>query len=464
MSSHREAPEISKDPVADSTDVYAFVSPKRPDHVTLIANFIPMQAPDGGPNFYEFGDDVLYEIHVNNRGDATRDLTFQFKFSTKVLNDKTFLYNTGPISSIGDKNWNRPQFYSVTRVEWKGEKKNKETVLGKGLRVPPVNVGPRSTPNYAKLSGQAVHDVKQGTRVFCGQRSDAFHVDLGSIFDLGALRPLNEAHLISMPGADGVNSVQGFNVHTIALEIPISKLTRDGSVPKSPLSKKAVIGVWATANRRKSQVWDKAKGKYVGHGPWEQVARLANPLFNEVIVPMAEKDEWNARPPWDDKRYAKYVNKPELAGLLPVLYPGAFPNLAKYTKPRADLNAVLLTGIPKGVVPGFQNYTGAVEADMLRLNLAIKPTAAPNDLGLVAGDAAGWPNGRRVTDDVVTVALRAVGGLTIPLVDPSFTPDGAASAAADGTTNTNAALTDTFPFLGLPGGGYQTVPGTTDAS
>ena len=381
MSSHREAPEISKDPVADSTDVYAFVSPKRPDHVTLIANFIPMQAPDGGPNFYEFGDDVLYEIHVNNRGDATRDLTFQFKFQTKVLNDKTFLYNTGPITSIGDKNWNRPQFYSVTRVEWKGEKKNKETVLGKGLRVPPVNVGPRSTPNYAKLSAQAIHDVKQGTRVFCGQRADAFHVDLGSIFDLGALRPLNEAHLISMPGADGVNSVQGFNVHTIALEIPISKLTRDGSVPKSPLSAKSVIGVWATASRRKSRMFDKAKGKYVGHGPWEQVARLANPLFNEVIVPMAEKDEWNARPPWDDKRYAKYVNKPELAGLLPVLYPGAFPNLAKYTKPRADLNAVLLTGIPKGVVPGFQNYTGAVEADMLRLNLAIPPTAQPERPG-----------------------------------------------------------------------------------
>ena len=463
MSSHREAPEISKDPVADSTDVYAFVSPKRPDHVTLIANFIPMQTPDGGPNFYEFGDDVLYEIHVNNRGDATRDLTFQFKFQTKVLNDKTFLYNTGPISSIGDKNWNRPQFYSVTRVEWKGEKKNKETVLGKGLRVPPVNVGPRSTPNYAKLSAQAVHDVKQGTRVFCGQRADAFHVDLGSIFDLGALRPLNEAHLISMPGADGVNSVQGFNVHTIALEVPISKLTRDGSKPNA-MSPKAVIGVWATASRRKSRMFDKAKGKYVGHGPWEQVARLANPLFNEVIVPMAEKDEWNARPPWDDKRYAKYVNKPELAGLLPVLYPGAFPNLAKYTKPRADLNAVLLTGIPQGVVPGFQNYTGAVEADMLRLNLAIPPTANPNDLGLVAGDAAGWPNGRRVTDDVVTVALRAVAGLTLPLVDPSFTPDGAASAVADGTTNTNAALTDTFPFLGLPGGGYQTVPGTTDAS
>ena len=267
-----------------------------------------------------------------------------------------------------------------------------------------------------------------------------------------------------MPDMDGVNSVQGFNVHTIAMEVPISKLTRDGGKPTNAMSAKAVIGVWATASRRKSRMWDQAKGKYVGHGPWEQVSRLANPLFNEVVVPMAEKDEWNARPPWDDKRYAKYVNKPELQGLLPVLYPGAFPNLAKYDKPRADLNAVLLTGIPKGVVPGFQNYTGAVEADMLRLNVAIPPTEEPNDLGLVAGDAAGFPNGRRVIDDVVTIELRAIAGLTLPLVDPRFTPDGATSAVADGTTNTNAAVTDTFPFLGLPGGGYQTVPGTTAAS
>ena len=163
-------------------------------------------------------------------------------------------------------------------------------------------------------------------------------------------------------------------------------------------------------------------------------------------------------------RFTKYVNQPELAGLLPVLYPGVFPNLAAYTKPRADLNAILMTGIPEGVVPGFQNFTGPVQADLLRLNVAIPPTAQPNDLGLVAGDAAGFPNGRRVNDDVVTIELRAVAGLTIPLVDPTYTPDGAAGAVQDGTSNTNAALLPSFPYLGLPGGGYQTVPGTTQAS
>jgi hypothetical protein len=458
MSSHREAPEISKDAVADSTDVYAFVSPDRPDTVTLIANFIPFQKPDSGPNFFEFGDDVLYEIHVSNRGKAESDIVYQFEFSTKIRDKQTFLYNNGPITTLADKNWNRPQTYTVTRVEG-----GKSKVLGEDIPCPPCNVGVRSTPNYPALAAKAVRNLPGGRKVFAGQRQDAFFVDLGSIFDLGALRPLNEAHVISMPNMNGVNGLQGFNVHSIAIQVPIRDLTRDGKKPTSASSKKAVIGVWSTASRRKSRVFDRKTSKYVGFGPWKQVSRLANPLVNEVVIPMAEKDTWNARPPSRDARYAKYVNKPELAKLLPVLYPGAFPNLAAYGKPRADLNAILLTGIPKGVVPGFQNYTGPVEADMLRLNVAIPPTASPNPLGLVAGDPAGFPNGRRVTDDVTTVELRAIAGLTIPLVDPSFTPDGAASAAADGTSNTNAPTLATFPYLAPAGGGYQTVPGTTSA-
>ncbi len=458
MSSHREAPEISKDPVADGTDTYAFVSPDKPGYVTLIANFIPLQAPNGGPNFFEFGDDVAYDIKIANSGKGKADIVYRFEFTTKIRNPKTFLYNTGPIANVTDPNWNRPQFYSVTRIEGGHSK-----LLGKNLTCPPVNVGKRSTPNYATLANQAVHSLGN-KKVFAGQRADAFFVDLGSIFDLGTLRPFQNLHLIPSAAAVGVNGLQGFNVHTIALQVPISDLSRNGDIPKDPGKASAVIGVWATASRRKSRMWDSKKNCYVSHGPWEQVSRLGNPLFNEVLVPMAEKDKWNRLEPKADSAFAKYVNKPELQGLLPVLYPGVFPKLAAYTKPRADLNAILLTGIPSGIVGGFQNYTGAVESDMLRLNLAIPPSSNPNPLGVVGGDLAGFPNGRRLEDDVVTIELRAIAGVTIPLVDPSYTPDGAASAIKDGTSDTNAAHLKVFPYLGLPGGGYQTVPGTTQAS
>ncbi len=465
MSSHREAPEISKDPVADNTDVYAFVSPDRPDSVTLIANFIPFQNPQGGPNFYEFADDVLYQIHISNRDGARTNVVYQFRFHTKIRNPKTFLYNTGPITSIDDPAWNRPQFYSVRRAE----SGKKPVVLASNLRVPPVNVGERSTgklgtgKTYAEnFTPDAVHKLKGDRLVFAGQRAEGFNVDLGSIFDLATLRPFQMAHLIPSATAVGVNGTQGLNVHTIAIQVPITDLTRKHDRPTDVMSKDATIGVWASASRQRVRVYSSETGRSSYAGQFRQVSRLGNPLFNEVIVPMAEKDRWNADNPYEDKKYAKYVAKPELAGLLPVLYPGVFPNLAAYTKPRADLLAILLTGIPSGVVPGFQNFTGATQADMLRLNVAVPPSSSPKPLGLVAGDAAGFPNGRRVIDDVVTIELRAVAGLTIPLVDPSYTPDGAASGIQDGTSNTNAPFLDNFPYLGTPAGGSQSLPGTAN--
>jgi hypothetical protein len=462
MSSHREAPEISKDPVADNTDVYAFVSPDRRDTVTLIANFIPLQQPDGGPNFFEFGDDVLYEIHVSNAGDARADITYQFRFHTEIRNKKTFLYNTGPIASITAKTWNRPQFYSVTRLSRGRDGKAK--VLAQDLTVPPVNVGIRSTPNYAGTFTQAaVHDIGSGRRVFAGQRAEGFHVDLGSIFDLGALRPFQMAHLIPSATAVGVNGTQGLNVHSIAIQVPISDVARGGKTPHNVLDTGSVIGVWATASRRKSRIFDSRSGQTHGFGPYQQVSRLGNPLFNEVIVPMADKDRWNALEPHSDGSFAKYVTKPELAGLLPVLYPGVFPNLAKYSKPRADLQAILLTGIPTPVLKVFQNYTGPVLADMLRLNLAVPPATKPSELGILGGDFAGFPNGRRVIDDVVAIELRAIAGATIPLVDPTYKPDPASAGLNDGTSNTNSPYLPAFPYLGTPAGGYQTLPGTPAA-
>lgn len=459
MSSHREAPEISKDPAADNTDVYAFVSPDRPDTVTLIANFLPFQSPQGGPNFYEFADEVAYDIHISNSGDARDDVTYRFRFTTRIRNKETFLYNTGPITSISDPAWNRPQFYSVTRITRGGRRE----VLATSLAVPPVNVGVRSTPNYPELAKQAIHTLPGNRKVFAGQRAEGFFVDLGSIFDLGALRPFNPAHLLPLVATAGVNGTQGLNVHSIALQVPITDLTAGGVRPTDPMDPKAVIGVYASASRRAVTVRNTGSGNPSEIGPFLPVSRLGNPLFNEVIVPMAVKDRWNVTEPEDDAQFARYVAQPELAKLLPVLYPGVFPNLSAYTKDRADLLAILMTGIPAGVVPGFQNYTGPVQADLLRLNVAVPPSASPNPLGLVAGDPAGFPNGRRVFDDVTTVELRAVAGLTLPLVDPSFTPDAATSAITDGTSNTHSPYLDVFPYLGEPAGGYQAGTGSVQS-
>jgi hypothetical protein len=453
MSSHREAPEISKDPVADNTDVYAFVSPDQPDTVTLIANYIPLEGPDAGPNFFEFGDDVLYEIHIDNNGDAQPDITYQFRFTTQVRNPETFLYNTGPITALDSVNWNRRQFYSVTRVTG-----DDSAVLGSNLASPPCNIGPRSTPHYADLAHAAIHSLDGGVKVFAGQRREGFFVDLGSIFDLGDLRPFQNLHLIPTAAAPGVDATKNVNVHTIAIQIPKAQLTKDGSNPTNVTDARSVIGVYAAARRHKMLVHaTEDDGPNWGNGPWVQVSRLGNPLFNEVIVPMGHKDTWNRLPPAKDSQFAKYVAHPELAQLLPILYPGVFPHLAGLTAERKDLEAILLTGIPSGVIPGFQNFTGTTQADLLRLNMAIPPnTANPNPLGIIGGDLAGFPNGRRVFDDTVTIEIRAVAGVTYPLIDHTFTPDGAAALVTDGLTPGSDRYISHFPYLGTPLDGYDT--------
>jgi hypothetical protein len=456
MSSHREAPAISKDPVADNTDTYAFVSPDDPGTVTIITNYLPLEAPFGGPNFFEFGDDVRYEIHIDNDADGRPDITYEFEFETQVRNPDTFLYNTGPIDSIGSVNWNRRQFYSVTRKE-----KGTRQVLAGRLACPPCNIGPSSTPHYEALASQAVFSIGAGHTVFAGQRLEGFYVDLGAIFDLGDLRPFQNLHLASMvPAGAGVDATSEFGVHSIALKVPISELTRDRSMPKDPMQQRAVIGVWAAASRRRATLREPGFGEDFEAGPWVQVSRLGNPLFNEVIVPMGDKDRWNALPAWEDSQFEKYVQHPELASLLPVLYPGVFPNLAKLTAARADLVAILLTGLPAGIVPGFQNFTGKTLADQLRLNVAIPPAAPAtlSALGVVGGDLAGFPNGRRVFDDVVTVELRAIAGATYPLVNSGYTPDGAATAITDGLTGASTRYLSQFPYLGTPTSGYATVP------
>jgi hypothetical protein len=354
-------------------------------------------------------------------------------------------------------------------------------VLGSNLLVPPCNVGPLSTPNYAAnlVSAAMAHNQSVvGFPVFAGQRAEGFYVDLGAVFDLGDLRPFEEAHkgstLTRMPG---INSTDTLNVHSLALQVPISSLTATGRPPSGVDDPNAVVGVWTTAQRQTARVLDNnCQGGYLNAGPYVQVSRLANPLFNEVLIPLAEKDFWNANFPVNDSQFAKYVTAPALAGLLPSLYPGVFPNLAAYTKPRTDLVAILLTGIPATVVAGFQNNnTGTLEADQLRLNMAIPPkTTGQSSLGILGGDLAGFPNGRRVFDDVATIELRAIAGASIPLVDSTFTPDtviqeapapfanplgglqfGLINGGSDLSAMGTETYLDSFPYLGTPHSGYN---------
>jgi hypothetical protein len=471
MSSHREAPEISKDPAADNADVYAFVSPDAPSTVTLISNFVPLQDPPGGPNFFEFGDDVRYSIYIDNDGDGVPEIAYVFSFYTRLRNPNTFLYNTGPITSLASTNWNRRQFYSVTRVEGDdttayqaashhpshhAHHKLKARVLARGLASPPCNIGPRSTPNYAALGQEAVHTLSGGVKVFAGQRTDGFYVDLGAIFDLADLRPFQHLHLIPSPDALGVDATKTLNIHTIALQVPISDLTANGSVPKNVLSSSSVIGVWSAASRRKVRMISKSSNGSES-GPWVQVSRLGNPLFNEVIVPLGEKDRWNRLSPSADKAFLKYVQHPEVAKLLPQLYPNVFPNLAGLSSARADLVAILLTGLPNGVVPGFTNYSGKVYADQLRLNLAIPPTTTnPSRYGLLGNDVAGFPNGRRVFDDIVSIELRAIAGATYPLVEKNYKADAAAGLLTEGLAPAPNRYQATFPYLAPPQDGFDT--------
>jgi Domain of unknown function (DUF4331) len=483
MSSHREAPQISQDPVADSTDLYAFRSPDKPGTVTLIANYIPLQAADGGPNFYEFGEDVTYDINIDNQGTGTPSITYRFRFTTTNHIPTSFLYNDGPITSLTGKGaaaWNRRQNYTLTRLDWTNGAVSKTTTLAEAIPCPPCNIGPLSTPDYAVLASEARHSFSKGGysgEVFAGQRAEGFYVDLGSIFDLGTLRPFQTDHArfgLQNTGlgkmATAVNATRRLNVHSLALQIPIHELTSSGRAPSSHTSADAVIGVWTAASRPAVRTYEGTSnnGHYVTDGALEQVSRLGNPLVNEVIIPLGKKDLWNASTPAGDSSFIDYFVQPELAGLLPVLYPGVFPHLAKYNAgkvERLDIAAIFNIGIPAGLVKGFQNALskgGDTYAEMLRLNVFFPPAKKPNVFGLLGGDVAGFPNGRRVFDDVVTIELRALAGAVLKLVDPTYSPDGPASGISEGLTSSATDLSamgtenylPSFPYLGVPHSGF----------
>lgn len=441
-SSHREAPMISDDPAADNTDLYAFVSPDKPDTVTFVMSFWPFEEPSGGPNYFDFDPNVLYELHIDNVGDAKSHITYQFRFTKNVGNGNTFLYNTGPIESIDSPNFNVKQFYTVTRLD-----EGNATVLGQNLKVPPANIGAPSTPNYEALSNAAISTLSDGSMVWAGQSDDPFFVDL-NVFNLLQVRKL--------PGnaGGGVDDLKGYNVQTIALQVPMSKLAKSGAKPSGPTDASAVIGVWSTTSRQATRVL-KGDGTLQGSGDWVQVSRLGMPLVNEVVAPLAAKDLFNSSKPENDAQFLPAVLDPETAKLLNAIYKVQVP-----PAPRDDLVAIFLTGIPGATQPPTSTLK---PSEQLRLNMGVPPSTSPNNLGVVAGDLAGFPNGRRLADDVTDVALKAVAGAAYPLFHPDFKPDPLAAQLGDGVDANDSPFRTAFPYVALPWAGVDSIPHGTEA-
>lgn len=446
-SSHSEAPLIARDRFADNTDTYAFrsIEPGRENFVTIIANYIPFQQPSGGPHFFRFDDTVRYEIKIDNTGDGVEDIAYQIEFETKTNNGDTVLGQGAVnedvvIKSLDDKDYNTPQTYWVRRVELA---KNAPGVLvANGLKTPPANIGPKVTPNYEEnLGSKAVYNLRGGGRVFAGQRDEGFFVDVGGVFDGLNLKS------IGMNG--GYDYTKGFNVSTIALELPIKELTRDGKVPAKPTDKNAVVGVWATASRQSTTVIN-ADGTRKREGEYRQISRLGNPLVNEVVIPLKLKDAFNSLSPKDDAVAAPVVLDPELPKLMKAVFGIKIP-----AAPRNDLVSIFATGIPVNPITG-PNYTTFLSDgkphEYLRLNVAIPitPFDKINRLGLLGGDVAGFPNGRRVQDDVVDIALRAVAGGTPFTPETNVAPN---NELGDGVSENDVPFLNRFPYLAPPQAG-----------
>jgi Domain of unknown function (DUF4331) len=429
-SSHREAPLTSIDPTADDTDLYAFTANDAPGALTVVANWIPFEDPAGGPNFYRFDDRAHYYINVDNTGDGAPDIRYQFAFKTHVGNPNSFLYALPGVSSINDPKLNVKQTYTVTREVYRNGKERSARVIARGVPVAPNNVGPKTFPDYNSVANQAIRSLPGGGKVFAGQRDDPFFVDLGQTFDAINFRP----NVGTGNQGGGKDDLAGYNVHSIVMQVPKSDVTRNGKAVSSPSAPNAVVGVWASTERRALEVSGTSKSR----GRWVQVSRLGNPLVNEVVIPLGKKDQFNRTQPKDDaKNYGKYVLRPELAKVMNQLFHLGVPETN-----RTDIVTALLTGVP-GATQIDGNKSAA--ADTLKINLGVPPTANPNRFGYIAGDNAGFPDGRRLGDDVTDIELRVIAGFLkgnkVPL--------------GDGVDQNDVPFLDSFPYVAPPHAGFD---------
>ncbi|SFC33858.1 DUF4331 domain-containing protein [Massilia yuzhufengensis] len=470
-SSHREAPFLTNAPKVDGTDFYMFRSyaPGREGFVTMIANFIPFQDPQGGPNFYQFDQNALYEIHVDNNGDAKEDISFQFRFKNTskrtalMVGGKPVLIpliNSNTISGVNPASLNVRETYTIDMVKGDrraGTRTRLAAATGGATEFdkPVDNIGDKtfgSATGYETYANQHIYEVNIpgcGTgRVFVGQRKEPFYIAVGKIFDLVNLNPL---------GAEvngNKNDLESKNVSAVALEVPVSCLVAAGE---------PVIGAYATASMRQGRLLNPAPASGINNavkegGAWTQVSRLGMPLVNEVIIGMDDKDRFNTSKPKDDAQFITYVTNPSLPAIIETLFPSA---KAPTNFPRNDLVTAFLKGIP-----GVNQPKNVVASEMLRLNTSIAPTAlaAQNPMGVAAGDNAGFPNGRRPADDVVDIALRVSMGALCALTGandalgvgckPADAPAGGL-ALTDGVRKTAATFKPAFPYLNTPLPGNQ---------
>ena len=420
--SHREAPLISEDPSADVTDFYFFRSPDRPDTVTAIMNVNPFEEPSAGPNWYGFSQSAKYVIHFDNTGDGKPDVSYEFKFKT----GKASLSSTLPLGCIAGK----CQSYNVWRVAGA-----KGSSVGKNLPVAPNNIGPRTRTSfeggasYQQIRDRTIKGLKGSGLVYAGPADDPFFGDIGAAFDAVTIR-----NGTGNKGG-GVDSFAGFNVHVIAVQLPISAVKGSSDV----------VGAWAAVYRPRTTVRATA-----GVNRWVQVSRLGNPLLNELLIPTGMKDRWNATSPDQDSQYDTYIETPVLAAVTNSIYSGLGLQLNIPEKSRSDLVAAFHTGL--GLLG---NTLGSTHADEIRLNLATPPAASPNRLGPLAGDVAGWPNGRRLQDDVIDIALIALGGAL-------YTPANVLPLG-DGVDGNDLPFGTSFPYVPLPHEGLANTHGAKQA-
>ncbi len=425
-SSHREAPLVAADPQVDQTDLYAFVSPDDDDSVTIVSSWIPFEEPAGGPNFYAFAQGVRYDVNISNDGDAEPEVIYRWTFRNHQRNPKTFLYNTGQVSSLDDPDLNIYQTYDLVR---KVPGKRGRLIVNDAV-VAPNHVGAASMPDYASLSDSATTSLTNGGKSWVGQSDDPFFLDL-RVFDLLYGGDLSET---------GDDTLKGFNVHSMVLQIPKTDLAKGRDATANP-----VVGLWNTASRRSTRIQTNT-GSQSFQGKWVQVSRLGMPLVNEVVVPVGLKDYFNGSKPKDDAQFLAAVQDPELPHLMEAVYgipaPDSDPNTAGIQ--RADLIQVFLTG-----VEGLNQPANVKPAEMLRLNMSIAPCSEDcSTMGVIGGDTSGFPNGRRLDDDIIDIALQVVEGELI----------GNANDLGDGVNSNDVAFRTSFPYVALPHSGSITAP------